>query len=200
MITEHPIDTIQDELIHQTPWLELRKITDKNCSGYYYARENSCDGMKVSVLPYRYVAYKPISTEFPWMYMEFLVRDEKTPCWMDYPNASVSSITGGFEKDHHYDVKETAAREVWEEGGFEVSPEELEIAGVYHGSKAMDTKYAVFLVDLTGRHPHPDAGKGDGTTLDSEGTVRWVSWKALKISRDPFIHTAFFHLIHKHHG
>jgi 8-oxo-dGTP pyrophosphatase MutT (NUDIX family) len=73
---------------------------------------------------------------------------------------SESMITGGV--DNGEKPIDAAVRELWEESGFSCKADELQSLGWCYGSKAMDTVYYLYCVDVTDKpqsEPVTDGGK-----------------------------------------
>lgn len=124
------------ETLLQGKWLSVKKITwpERHIPGYVYATETSCNAQKVAVLGYKRTPEG----------LQFLIRDDYTPSWGDEPIRA--SITGGVEGDG---PKYTAQLELEEEAGFKPAEDRFHFLGEVFGSKAMDTKYYLYAVDLT---------------------------------------------------
>jgi 8-oxo-dGTP pyrophosphatase MutT (NUDIX family) len=161
---------IGNEVLCDDKWLQLRSMVvdhgDGNVSRYTYSHEVSCEGQKVSVLPFR-------SSESNGI--EFLVRKEVTPAWGHSLGQHMSSITGGVEKDQN--PLENAVMEVREEGGYDVELSDLLSLGVIHGSKSSDTDYYIFSVDLTNKTYN--IPEGDGSYMETLSGCEWVSEQLL---------------------
>lgn len=144
-------------------WISLNKIVDieNGIHGYVYSREESCNGEKVAILPFR----KEPDTN----YLYFLIRREVTPCW-DPTTHFISTITGGVEKG---DPFETAVNELWEEAGYDIESTDLNYLGTVFGVKSTDTVYHLFTVDLTSFDQTGEAD-GDGSELEKKAWCEWV--------------------------
>jgi ADP-ribose pyrophosphatase YjhB (NUDIX family) len=163
------------ETLFDNEWLSLREVRepDRGINGYVYSHEKRCNGLIVAVLPYRW-------SDEPHK-MEFLVKEEVTPCWGLDPERS--AITGGYEG---VDVHDDAVRELAEETGYSVPLYELISLGTCYASKSSDTVYHLFTVDLTGREP--GEAVGDGSRLEAESSAVWIdSWQLAGIL-DPQVH------------
>lgn len=146
-------------------WLELRAAEprDETESDYFFVHESRCGGHIVAVLPYRRRTGHGGETE-----LEFGMRHEVTPAWGE--RHQYSALTGGCEPDEP--PRETAARELYEEAGFELDPEYLRFLGRCRGTKSSDTIYHLYAADVTGMQYSPP--QGDGTKHDSEGYTTFV--------------------------
>ncbi len=162
-----------------TDWVELKQIKDPNngINGYEYLHEKQCEGKIIVLFPFRTKNEKT----------EYLLRKEVTPCWRMTP--SISSITGGFEKEKG--IKGTAVIELEEEAGYEVSEKDLISLGTCRGTKSTDTVYHIFAVDLTNVEKTTDAA-GDGTKLEAEAECEWK--KDLDDCEDPTAYVAYVRL------
>lgn len=171
---------MKDEQLYYNEWISLRKISDPEhgIGGYVYSTETRCSGRIVTVLPFRVIeAGKDV---------EFLLKNELTPCWGMLPK--LSTITGGFEGD----AQEDAIREVLEETGYKIAPNELIALGQSYGTKSCDTVYDIFSVDLTDK----DQGeaKGDGSGLEGIQDSKWVRRKQVLACMDPMASVALARL------
>jgi len=166
------------ETIAKTEWLSLRKMVDpdKGVGGYIYSHEDRCDGIIISILPYRVVDEK----------YEFLLRNEVTPAWS--MNQSISSITGGLE---HGNLRETVVQEMAEEAGYEITKEDLIFLDKTRGTKSSDTIYYIYTVDLTGKEKTLDAS-GDGSELEKQAECFWSD--TIENAVDPFVYVAYYHI------
>ena len=133
-------DQGKDKLLKHTKWLQLRMKVDKEngVDGYIYAHEVSCDGRKVAVLPY------VREGRDGW---KVLLREEITPAWGNKP--ILSSITGGIEPEEKPVI--AAIRELEEETGYKVKPEDMEYLGKCFGNKMMDSQFWLYAVDVSGK-------------------------------------------------
>ncbi len=148
--------------LYANPWLSLKTVVapEKGIGGYVFSHEESCQGIKVAVLPYR----KTTSG------MQFLVKSEVTPCWGLDPVKS--AVTGGYEGE---DVKQDAVREMLEETGYLITEHMLQDLGTCYASKSADTVYHLFAVDVTDLEQ--GEALGDGTRLESEALCFWLFLK-----------------------
>lgn len=144
-------------------WLSLNQIQfpERNVPGYIFSREESCNGQKVAVLPYRYDKEGD---------MELLLRKEYTPCWSE--ELIVSSITGGVEKN---DPFHTVIEELKEEAGFMyLSSEEPETRiqelGTCFGVKSTDTVFYLYAVNVQ------DLDQEEPTTTDLQEKESHCFW------------------------
>ncbi len=151
-------------------WLSLLllRAPDAGVGGYVFSHETRCWGRIVAVLPFRRTAGG----------LEFAVKAEVTPCWSLEPVES--ALTGGYEGG---DITGDAVRELFEEAGFDVAPGELLSLGTSYASKSADTVYSLFAVDVTDKAASEPVG--DGTRLESEAAVVWVSRAEVVRVADP---------------
>ena len=152
----------KDKLLKHTKFVELRTKVDKDngVDGYIYAHESACNGKKIAIMPYRRAGRDA------W---EVLLRDEITPAWGMKP--VLSSITGSMDNPDESPI-EAARRELKEETGFTVDIKDIKSLGNCFGSKAMDTVYHLFSVDVTGKKPSKPSG--DGSKLEAMAKNRFV--------------------------
>lgn len=171
------VTTRTDEILHANEWLSLRVTRDPGAgvNGYVYSHESSCSGRKVAVLPYRRTDHGN----------QYLVKSEVTPCW-SYEHV-LSAITGGYEGG---DIVDDAVRELLEETGYAITPDELIALGEAYGTKSTDTVYSLFAVNLTAREP--GEAIGDGSRLEAESPAVWVGKDELVNIKDP--HVALMYL------
>lgn len=152
------------EIMAGDQWIELRKTPD----GYTYAHEVRCEGIIVAVFGFR-----TDSDETP-----VLGRFERNPAhnvgkypdFYDIPH-ELASITGGLEPD--MTPEETAVLEMKEEGGYDITVDELHDLGTVRPSKGMDTVVHLYAVDLTGRHQ--GEAMGDGSQGEEDAYCDWIS-------------------------
>ena len=151
----------KNRTLFSNSWLSLMQIEDPDhgVSGYVYAHETRCDGKIVLVLPFR----SKLSNIGG---IEVLLRREVTPCWD--MNPSLSGITGGVEEE---DPADDALRELEEEAGYTIAREDLIFLGTTRSSKASDTTYYLYAANLEGKAQQK--ASGDGSQLESEGSVEW---------------------------
>lgn len=174
------------KVLCKTKWASLRRMIDpKNgVHAYDYLHEESCDGKKVSILPYRYKTRMGINNPHEKYGIEFLLRDEVTPCWGMKP--VISSITGGVEHD---DPRETAVMEMAEEAGYEVEKKDLILLDKTFGTKSCDNVYFIFTIDLTGKEKTLDAS-GDGSELEKKAHCFWSD--TIDGAVDPLVYVAYY--------
>ncbi|MBS1722447.1 MAG: NUDIX domain-containing protein [Armatimonadetes bacterium] len=168
----------ETKTLFDNEWLSLKEMRDpdRGVNGYVFAHETRCKGQVVLVLPFRPNAGG----------VEVLLRREVTPCWGMEP--CLSGITGGVEDD---DPAEDAVRELSEEAGYTVERADLLYLGTVRGSKAMDTVYHLYAVNLDGKEQ--GEAKGDGSALDN-APVEWHDTAAN--ADDAVAVTAFARLVH----
>lgn len=146
--------------------------------GYTFSREVRCDGVIVSLLPYR------ISKDG----IEFLARVEVCPA--HGPELERCSITGGVKPGES--IEEAAQQELWEEAGYRVDEDDLISLGQVRPSKSADTVVHLFAVDVTGKPQFTPLG--DGTRLEASASVEWVDYaQGIQIT-DPLFVTAITRL------
>lgn len=169
------------ETLHTTPWLSLKRISDPrpDVDGYIYAHEERCRGIIVAILPTRVVNTWGVDVT------EFLLREEKTPCWST-EHRILSAITGGWEGG---EFRDNAVRELREETGYQVAADDLVSLGVSYASKSSDTVYHLYTVDLTGREPGMVIG--DGTAREALADNRWVRGNVITECMDPQVSVMF---------
>jgi 8-oxo-dGTP pyrophosphatase MutT (NUDIX family) len=162
--------------IYSSKWLSMIQLDDPKLGTYIYSHESRCDGKIISVLPYRIKNDK----------LEFLLRDELTPCW-DTKNLVVSSITGGFEKD----LTETVIHEMKEEAGYDITEDEIIDLGTCRGTKSSDTVYHLYSVDLT----NLEQGEvtTDGSYLESKAHCFWSD--TIDNAQDPLVYVLYHKLM-----
>ena len=155
-----------DEVLFKDKWMELRKKDN----WYTYAHNTHGDG--VAVLGTRQIS---------GMVRQYLVRVEHTP-----PHGigfRYTSLTGSIENGDL--PRTTAVRELKEESGFIVSPDELIDLGWVYPSKFSDYKQHLFLVHLDGREQGEI--EGDGSKGEEGASVIWMSISAALAVNDPSI-------------
>lgn len=147
-------------------------------AGYTFAREVRCGGVIVAVVPFRTMG----------TILECLARVEVCPA--HGPERKQCSITGGLEPGKT--VTECARQELYEEAGYIVEEHELISLGQVRPSKSADTLIHLFVVDVTTKFPH--VGLGDGSLLEENASVEWVSYDQGLHITDPLFVTAIARL------
>jgi 8-oxo-dGTP pyrophosphatase MutT (NUDIX family) len=148
--------------------------------GYTFSREVRCQGIIVSILPFRVVAGAS-----SW---EFLARLEICPA--HGPELEYCSITGGL--DPELSVEATAIRELLEEAGYRAEAFELIPLGIVRPSKSADTTVYLFAVDVTGKAS--STPRGDGSRFEMGASVEWVTYEWGVHIADPLFVTAMTRL------
>ena len=170
------------KILCKTDWVSLRRMIDpeNGVSGYDYLHEDRCGGKIVAILPYRY----EITPGFKTGKVEYLLRKEVTPPWG--MKQFVSSITGGVENDNAIN---TAVHEIAEEAGYEIKRSDLKFLDISYGTKASDTKYYLYTVDLTGKKKTLDAS-GDGSELERMAECFWSD--TIENAVDPLVYVLHY--------
>lgn len=171
------------EVIEKGNFTSYRKIIDKSkhVEGYEYLHEDRCNGIIVSILPYRY-NNSLIRRDNPF---DFLLRNELTPCW-DMDENVWSSITGGVDIGNT--EYETALIELEEEAGYKIDQKDLIFLGYSFGTKSSDTLYILFTCDLTDKER--GEANGDGSYLESKAYCEWV--EDISIAEDPLVYSSYY--------
>ena len=146
--------------------------------GYTFSREIRCDGVIVSLLPFRTSGDD----------VEFLARLEICPA--HGPELEQCSITGGLGQGES--VKETARQELWEEAGYRVGVDDLISLGQVRPSKSADTIAHLFAADVTDKSQ--STPPGDGTCFEVNASVVWVDHDQGIQVTDPLFVTAITRL------
>lgn len=172
-----------EELFHNK-WVSLWSAMkpEAGVDGYIFSHETRCSGRIVAILPFREI----IGSDG----LEFLAKNEMTPCWGF--DKILSSITGGYEGG---DIADDAVREMLEETGYVITKDELLDLGQSFASKSSDTIYQLYSVNLTGKTP--GEAIGDGSRVESESEAVWVTYDELFTMKDPQIHVMFLRLLVK---
>lgn len=136
---------------------------EKGINNYYYLQERV--GI-VAVLPYRRRLVTGVS--YKTTVLEFLIRSELCPPWGTEENYW-TCITGGTDDGT---PDEAAIWETREEAGIEAPPERFHALGRAFGSKAVDARYWLYAVNVTGLPETPP--QGDGSELERVAFNRWV--------------------------
>jgi 8-oxo-dGTP pyrophosphatase MutT (NUDIX family) len=155
---------MERKVLHETKWLTLLELKDpeNGVDGYICTHSGWTNGQGIAVLPYRY--------HMAGGEIEYLLRQEVTPCWSMEP--SLSSITGGMDKDGE-PPWECAVRELKEEGGYLCEyPGRWNDLGSVMSNKSSTTLVHLFAVDLTGLEF--TGAEGDGTVLEAKA---WCEWR-----------------------
>jgi len=160
-------------------WLSLKNLVapEEGVEGYVFSHETRCDGKIISILPYRFSNYK----------IEYLLRNEVTPCWGFKP--VISSITGGYEGG---DPRDTAILELKEEAGYEVQSKYLLSLGTCFATKSSDTVYYLYSINLTDFEMQN--ATGDGSELEKKAKCMWFESDIIPTVKDPLVSVLFIRL------
>lgn len=172
------------ETLYQTKWLALKQLTMPDHDAVYiYSHSPLTDGNAVAVLPYR---------DTNGGGREYLLRREIVPPWDD-EGYTVCSITGAHDEETPH---KTACKELWEEGGYLPEPDTVTSLGVCRTSKASDTTYHLFTVNLTKNGEGKPEPVGDGTGLEAAADTFWGTVEDLFESPDALLQTMALRLVH----
>lgn len=139
-----------DKLLFENKWAT---VIDRD--GWVVVRD--MDGLGVAVLPYR------IQGRDLW----YLCRME--PCPSHGPCILPSSLTGGLKEGE--EPAAAAARELYEEAGYQVPLEHLIPLGEVWPSKLVELRVFLFAANVTGlEHTKP---KGDGSSWEALASNVW---------------------------
>ena len=145
--------------VYEGKFIEF-KVRETDDYRYEFMHESRCDGHIVSVLPVH-------------IDKGMLVRKEYTPCWGD--DLYISSITGGWEIARHLTPVDTVIEELREEAGIVLHNEDhIFTLGTCRGSKASDTVYHLFLVDLSNDDYDEVDITTDGSFLEGKAHNEWM--------------------------
>ena len=153
-----------DKILYQGEWVQVI-LRD---GWYEFAKAVSSQGV-CYILPYRTNGNN----------FEILGRYENTPAHED--GIQLTSITGGLPVD--MTVAEAAAREMYEEAGYMVKPDELTSLGTVRLSKMTDTIAYMFAIDVTNKERRE--APGDGTKGEADAYCDWVTMKEALLCKDP---------------
>ena len=160
----------EDKTLYSNEWLSIKQTDD----WYVYMHQEKSDGKGVAVLGYRQIGED----------VEFLGRFEQVPCHKD--GAVLCSLTGMVERGDN--PLETAVKELVEESGIEKSSEYFEELGTLRSSKASDTTFFLFAVDLSDTEDKEVyEGDGDGTKGEEGSYCKWVSRQDVIQCKDPLL-------------
>jgi ADP-ribose pyrophosphatase YjhB (NUDIX family) len=152
-----------DQYLFYNKWLSLKKLEGPT-GEYVYSHEERCDGQIVVVMPFRKRAAGGGE--------EILVRMEYTPSW-GTDKLHLSCITGGVDEGEEF--LGAAMRELKEESGFEVEPEDMISLGMCHGSKSSDTVYHLFAVDVSGMEGSGNVGEAPVDPNEKKSYNTWMT-------------------------
>jgi hypothetical protein len=144
-------------------------------SGYIYTQWYGGRPI-VAVLPYRETAAGQV---------EFLLIDERVPCW---PENGLSVVTGPPQDAEPFD---DAVRKLAEETGFHADRTRWVRLGWCRDSKGSSVRYELFAVDVTGLAPKV----GDGSALEAEAACVWLGLPDVAEVRHPIVHTIVLRLL-----
>lgn len=164
-----------DVYLLKNKWLSLKKMWGPT-GEYVYSHEERCEGHIVAILPWRRVSDRSMEL--------FYVRDEFTPPW-SANELQRSCFTGGVDEGEGFAV--AAARELFEETGYQVDLSGMISLGTIRGAKSSDTIYHLFCVDLTGLEP-VKVVKGEDANEARAKNV-WVSTSNLGQVQDPILYS-----------
>lgn len=166
----------EKELKTQSKWIGMRRIFHEDLPPYDYVYLKKSEGQAVTLLPWRFVNNDDAE-------VEFLVRKDMVPAW-GCEKMVITSITGMIEEDEY--PWDAASRELKEETGYEVNPNDLNCVGILRLSKITNTKQFTYTVNLNGY----EQGEviGDGTGWEESGSCEWISEQEL-------IHSNCSHLL-----
>ena len=170
------------ETLLENKWLSLKimKYPEKGINGYVFSHETRCNGKIISILPFK---------KTPSGNYMYLLRKEVTPCW-NPDQQVISSITGGVDND---DISTTVIHEMIEEGGYEITLENIISLGTTYGVKSSDTVYYYFTIDLTGFKRK--IATGDGSELEKQAECYWSD--TISGAVDPLLYTSYYLLQEK---
>jgi 8-oxo-dGTP pyrophosphatase MutT (NUDIX family) len=173
------------ETLCDNEWLSLKKMVDPDngINGCVYSHEERCNGNIIAILPFRTIDVK----EHNVSELEFLVRREVCPCW-DRLRQITCSITGGLEKGQT--PIQCALNELWEEAGYKVEEKDMIFVGNCFASKSSDTKYHLYIVNLTDKEKEGKA-EGDGSSLEAKAECYWSDLSNIQDIWDPIVSTMF---------
>lgn len=163
------ISARDDKVLYKGPWLSIRQTPD----GYEYMHQEKSNGGAVAVLAYR---LRPT---------QIVGRFEECPPHRD--GLALCALTGMMDHPGEHPAT-TAARELQEEAGIMVNPEELKALGTIRPSKASDTLMHLFSVNIG---ENRDIGKsiGDGTRGEENAYCKWVTVDEALRCKDPMVAT-----------
>jgi len=174
------------EVIHPDKWVDLCviRVPKLGINGYTFAHEAHGNGHGVAILPYR----RRVDSE-----IEVLFRVEVVPPWGLDP--ALCAITGSWDHPKE-DFLTTAVRELHEEAGYRLTQPQVANRfgplGTCRGTKALDTLYYLYAVDVTGLEA--EEAPGDGSQLESEASTRWMD-SLPKDCPDPLVQTMILRLL-----
>lgn len=154
-------------------WLCLKemKVPKIGISGYTFIHNVHSAGHCVAILPFVEDAGG-----------RFLLREEIVPPWGLTP--SRCSITGAWD-DQTESFSETASRELYEESGYKANPGGLISLGTCRGTKATDTIFHLYAINVAGLDLS-DA-PGDGSPLETKASTVWCKPEEAVQCADPLV-------------
>jgi 8-oxo-dGTP pyrophosphatase MutT (NUDIX family) len=166
--------------LYSNKWISLRSVEDekKRIPPYIYKHVTPSDGHTVAILPWRMNIGKEI--------LEFLIINEVRPCWSiqddDLEKKHYQSITGAIDIGERPVI--AAMRELVEETGFKVEKNKMVSLGNSFVSKASDTIYHLFCVNLNEISP----GKKETTEMaEQSAETFWFEENQLHNIADPLV-------------
>lgn len=173
------VNTVERKKIAGNKWISIMTASIKQLGiqDYTYMHHNVANGKTVAVLPFR-------ETDEGY---EFLLMREIRPM---FSSAHMKCSLTGI--DDEATPEDTAVKEIREEAGFEVTKDDLISLGTSLESKASDTIYHIYAVDVTGLE-QLEATK-DGGALEKHASYIWTS-NPVEESDDPLIGMMFARVI-----
>ena len=147
---------------------------------YIFSREVRCDGIIVSLLPFR-------PTGIFW---EFLARLEVCPAHSH--EQKLYSITGGAEPQKT--IQATAQQELLEEAGYQAQLNEFISLGKVYPTKSSDTIVYLFAINVDNKFQ--STPQGDGSKFEVGASVQWVNYDQGIEIEDPLFITTMTRLLH----
>jgi hypothetical protein len=189
----------EEKVLHKDKWLSLRTVKYGDSPPITYMHEDRCNGEIISILPYRVSTEKNILASSVRGIMaydikkEFLIREETIYSWHygDKEKHDLlirGTVTGGVEDD---DPVTTVIHEMLEETGYVVRHHQLEKLGTSRASKASDTLYHIYAVDLTNIEKVAKP-TGDGSAHEKLSRSVWVKESEILMKmQDPMFYVAY---------
>lgn len=165
--------------LYSNKWISLRTVEDKEkgVPPYVYKHVTPSDGHTIVVLPWKIT--DDGSTEFLTIY-------EVRPCWSinekDLSMRHLQSITGAIDNGEKPEI--AALRELVEETGYRATRKNITSLGTTFCSKASDTIYHMFAVDLT----NVEQGEKETTEqAEQDSVTMWLESGQLGVINDPLV-------------
>lgn len=153
--------------LFENRWVRVNELQHEMPDGSTmpYTSIQGGNGHTIAILPFRHSENIGI---------EFLLRAEITPPWVidsDDPSELVLSSLTGMVDDGETPL-EAATRELYEESGYRVEPEQLLDIGTLRAAKMLEGVFHLYAVNVSGLQA--EEAPGDGGGFEEHALSVWV--------------------------